>query len=133
MARDAVASIAGKTTLQDLPALLQSCALYVGNNSGPQHMAAALGIPTIGVHSGAVDATEWGPVGARAVALQRRMLCSPCYLTKAEDCVRNMACLKQLEPALVHQYCNMLLDKPTGSRHNKGAASPSLTRRSQQR
>ena len=34
---------------------------------------------------------------------------APCYLVKPEDCVRDMACLKRLEPAVVHQYCEMML------------------------
>lgn len=47
-----VMSVIGKTPLRDLPGLLASCVLYVGNNSGPKHIAAALGVPTIGIHSG---------------------------------------------------------------------------------
>ena len=72
----------GSTSLADLTGLLRACALYLGNNSGPKHIAAALGVPTIGIHSGVVDAAEWGPIGPRAIALQRNMVCSPCYLVK---------------------------------------------------
>ena len=107
--RQAVVSLAGRTSLADLTGLLCACALYLGNNSGPKHIAAALGVPTIGIHSGVVDAAEWGPIGPRAIALQRNMVCSPCYLVNLEDCVRDMACLKRLEPAVVHQYCEMML------------------------
>ncbi|MBV9252267.1 MAG: glycosyltransferase [Acetobacteraceae bacterium] len=107
--RKNVVSLAGRTTLSELTAVLQSCALYLGNNSGPKHIAAALGVPTIGIHSGIVDAAEWGPVGPRAFAVQKNMVCSPCYLVKPEDCVRDMACLRRLEPAVVHQYCEMML------------------------
>jgi ADP-heptose:LPS heptosyltransferase/GT2 family glycosyltransferase len=107
--QDHVVSLAGRTSLSELTAVLQSCALYLGNNSGPKHIAAALGVPTVGIHSGVVDAAEWGPVGPRAVAVQKNMVCMPCYLVKPEDCVRDMACLKRLEPAVVHQYCEMML------------------------
>ena len=108
----AVASLVGKTPLGDLPGLLGSCVLYVGNNSGPKHIAAALGVPTIGIHSGVVDAVEWGPIGKRAVALRRNMACSPCYLARFQDCPRELACLRSLEPTLVHQNAEMLLAKP---------------------
>ncbi len=108
----AVASLVGKTPLGDLPGLLGSCVLYVGNNSGPKHIAAALGVPTIGIHSGVVDAVEWGPIGKRAVALRRNMACSPCYLVRFQDCPRELACLRSLEPTLVHQNAEMLLAKP---------------------
>ena len=101
--------MAGKTSLADLPGLLKRCALYIGNDSGPKHIAAAVGIPTIGIHSGVVDPVEWGPVGPNAVALRRNMTCSPCYLAKAEDCPRSLACLQFLEPNLVYETADLLL------------------------
>ncbi|HEY0422787.1 MAG TPA: glycosyltransferase family 9 protein, partial [Rhodopila sp.] len=106
-----VASLVGRTSLADLTTVLRSCVLYLGNNSGPQHVAASLGVPTVGIYSGVVDAAEWGPTGPRAIALQRNMICGPCYLVKPSDCVRDMACLKRLEPAVVHQYCEVMLGK----------------------
>jgi ADP-heptose:LPS heptosyltransferase/GT2 family glycosyltransferase len=110
--RDEVLSLVGKTALGDLPVLLAACALYVGNNTGPKHIAAGLGVPTIGIHSGVVDAVEWGPLGKRAIALQRNMFCSPCYWVAPSDCPRDLACMKQLEPGLVHQYCELFLARP---------------------
>jgi ADP-heptose:LPS heptosyltransferase len=106
-----VASLVGKTSLQQLPALLQACALYVGNNSGPKHIAAALGVPTIGIHSGVVDAIEWGPIGERSVAVRRNMLCSPCYLARPEDCHRGFACMNGLEPMAVRDVAEQLLSR----------------------
>ena len=94
---EAVASMAGKTSLSDLPRMLLNCALYIGNDSGPKHIAAAIGLPTIGIHSGVVDPVEWGPLGPHAVALRRNMTCSPCYLANASDCTRGLACLKHLD------------------------------------
>ena len=107
--RDAVVSLTGRTTLAELTALLACCALYVGNNSGPKHIAAAMGVPTIGIHSGVVDPVEWAPIGRRAMALRRDMTCGPCYLARLEDCPRNLACLRQLEPANVWQACRTML------------------------
>jgi len=109
-----MASMVGRTSLPSLTALLSLCALYIGNDSGPKHIAAAVGIPTIGIHSGVVDPVEWGPVGANAVALRRNMTCSPCYLAKAEDCPRALACLRQLEPNLVYETANLLLARLAG-------------------
>jgi ADP-heptose:LPS heptosyltransferase len=106
-----VVSLVGKTSLRQLPALLQACALYVGNNSGPKHIAAALGVPTIGIHSGVVDAIEWGPIGRRAVAVRRNMSCSPCYLARMEDCPRGFACMHGLEPMAVQEVAELLLGR----------------------
>ncbi|MDR3535508.1 MAG: glycosyltransferase family 9 protein [Acetobacteraceae bacterium] len=108
----AIASMAGQTRLAALPQLLSACVMYIGNDSGPKHIAAAMGLPTIGIHSGVVDATEWGPMGERSVALRRNMTCSPCYLANAADCPRNLACLRLLEPALVYQTAQTLLARP---------------------
>jgi ADP-heptose:LPS heptosyltransferase len=105
----AIASMAGRTSLADLPRLLRNCVLYIGNDSGPKHVAAAVGIPTIGIHSGVVDPVEWGPVGPMAVALRRNMTCSPCYLANAEDCPRALACLRSLEPGVVYETADLRL------------------------
>ncbi|HEV2333901.1 MAG TPA: glycosyltransferase family 9 protein [Stellaceae bacterium] len=105
----AVTSLVGKLPLADLPALLAEVALFVGNNSGPKHIAAGLGVPTVGIHSGTEDVREWGPVGPTAIAVVRSVACSPCYLSKAADCPRALACLRLLEPAQVYDACKRLL------------------------
>lgn len=105
----AIWSLIGKTRLADLPALLVRCALFVGNNSGPQHVAAALGVPTVGIHSGVVDAREWAPIGPRAVAVHRVMSCGPCYHSTLEECGRGLACLRGLLPSDVFGVCQQLL------------------------
>ena len=102
-------SAIGCIKLGDLPALMARCALFVGNDSGPKHIAAGLGVPTVGIHSGVVDAREWGPMGINACAIHRVMTCSPCYHSKLEDCHRGLACLRGLLPADILQVCQRLL------------------------
>jgi ADP-heptose:LPS heptosyltransferase len=106
---EAVTSLVGKAALAELPALLAGAALFLGNDSGPKHIAAGLGVPTVGVHAGTVDVREWGPVGLAAVAVVRSVVCSPCYLSQVEDCRRGLACLRQLEPDRVYDACKRLL------------------------
>lgn len=113
----AVGSVVGQTPLRDLPALLSNATLYIGGDSGPKHIAAAVGVPCVGIHSGVVDTMEWGPVGASAIALRRTMSCSPCYLARAEDCPRALACLKGLEPNLVYEAAVAMLAKPLPREH----------------
>jgi ADP-heptose:LPS heptosyltransferase/GT2 family glycosyltransferase len=108
-AKGAAASLIGKVPLAELPALMQACVLFVGNNSGPQHIAARMGMPALGIHSGVVDAAEWAPLGTRAVAIRRRMVCAPCYLEFASDCPRQLACLTGLLPRDVFSACRRLL------------------------
>jgi ADP-heptose:LPS heptosyltransferase/GT2 family glycosyltransferase len=108
-AKDAVTSLVGSVKLADLAAVMQACALFVGNNSGPKHIAAAVGVPTVGIHSAVVDSLEWAPLGGAAMALQRRVVCGPCYLEFASDCPRGMACLTGIRPRDVLEHCRRAL------------------------
>jgi ADP-heptose:LPS heptosyltransferase/GT2 family glycosyltransferase len=101
--------LVGKTSLRDLPIALLACDLYIGNDSGPKHMAASLGVPTIGIHSGSVDAGEWGPMGTHSLTLRRDMTCGPCYIALAVDCPRSLACLHGLAVGDVYNACRRML------------------------
>jgi heptosyltransferase II len=68
---------AGETSVAELAALLSLCQGFVGNDSGPMHLAAALGIPTLGLF-GSTAPSRTGPVGPRARVLYERIECSPC-------------------------------------------------------
>ncbi|MGO8737835.1 glycosyltransferase family 9 protein [Rhodoblastus sp.] len=107
--RDRIWSLIGKTSLRDLPVLLRAASLFVGNNSGPHHIAAAVGAPTVGIHSGVVSAQEWGPLGPAAVAIQREMSCSPCYVEALNNCFRDYRCMKGLRPMDVFRVCRRML------------------------
>jgi len=50
--RTSFSNLAGKTRLGELAAILQSCSLYIGNETGPLHLAVAAGIPTLGIVGG---------------------------------------------------------------------------------
>jgi ADP-heptose:LPS heptosyltransferase len=104
-----VFSLVGSLRLHELPRFIGACALFVGNDSGPKHIAAGIGAPTLAIHSGQVDAHEWGPLGPRAMSVRRKTSCSPCYLSKLEDCERNLACLVELRPRDIYPLCRRLL------------------------
>jgi ADP-heptose:LPS heptosyltransferase len=107
--RSRVSNLAGIIEFYDLVALLSVSALFVGNNSGPKHLAAGLGVPTVGIHSANVDPREWGPLGRRAVAVWRHVHCSPCHFSRPEQCDRKLACLTGLRPVDVYPVCKRLL------------------------
>jgi ADP-heptose:LPS heptosyltransferase/GT2 family glycosyltransferase len=104
-----ISDLTGSLELADLVALLSASALFVGNNSGPKHLAAGLGVPTVGIHSGNVDPREWGPAGRRAVAVWRHVHCAPCRFSKPEQCDRSLASLTGLRPVDVYPVCKRLL------------------------
>jgi ADP-heptose:LPS heptosyltransferase len=54
-------SLAGKLTIDQFFRALKKCDFFLGNNSGPVHMAGAMGIPALNVNAGNIDSREWGP------------------------------------------------------------------------
>jgi ADP-heptose:LPS heptosyltransferase/GT2 family glycosyltransferase len=102
-------SLVGGCKLSELPGVLVRASLFVGNNSGPKHLAAGLGVPTVAVHSNVVSSEEWGPLGERAVALRRDTECGPCYISNIEECRRKLACLTGITPRAVLDVCRRFL------------------------
>ena len=70
-------NIAGKTSLTQLASILQICSVFIGNDSGPMHLAAAVGTRTIGLY-GPGDPTRFGPVGTMCRTIRRKTDCPPC-------------------------------------------------------
>lgn len=103
--KDSVWSLVGLHKLVELPDVLQTFALFVGNNSGPKHVAAGLGVPTVAVHSAVVSTEEWGPLGPSAVAIRKDTNCAPCYRAALADCHRNLACMHDITPEDVYELC----------------------------
>jgi heptosyltransferase II len=74
-------NLVGATQIGELPALLSTCRLFIGNDSGAMHVAGAVGVPVIGIF-GPTD-----PEGTRAMTPQFTLIrepvdCSPCFLRK---------------------------------------------------
>jgi lipopolysaccharide heptosyltransferase II len=94
--------LAGKTSLPQLVALLQQANLVISGDSGPMHIAAAVGTPLIAIH-GPTDPTLSGPVSPTATVLRSDIWCSPCYNAKdTADCrFFTTQCMKNILPAQV--------------------------------
>src|SRR2546426_1503766 len=74
----AVINVVGKTTLRQMAALLERCDLYVGNDSGPMHVAAAVGTPVEAIFGGSCH-HRFGPWGNGDAVLSLALPCSPCF------------------------------------------------------
>ena len=72
-------SLAGRTTLAEYLQLASTCSLYLTNDSGAMHVAAALGIPTVAVF-GATDFEATGPAAPWARIVREPVECAPCLL-----------------------------------------------------
>lgn len=68
----------GSSSLGELCGLLTSCLVVIGGDSGPVHMAAALGVPTVMIF-GPSDPRLVAPRGSRHLSVWKHVPCSPCY------------------------------------------------------
>ena len=102
----AAINLAGKTTLRELAALLKRCQIYIGNDSGPMHIAAAAPVPVVAVF-GSSCAHRFAPWGEHIV-IQHDFPCRVCHqpdhLDRCKTCVyARPECLWQISVEEVMQ------------------------------
>ncbi|MGY1840891.1 MULTISPECIES: glycosyltransferase family 9 protein [unclassified Modestobacter] len=76
--------LGGATTLAEMAALLDGAAAVVVGNTGPAHLAAAVGTPVVSLFSPVVPAVRWAPYGVPTVLLGDQS--APCRDTRAREC-----------------------------------------------
>nr|MDQ2731740.1 glycosyltransferase family 9 protein [Armatimonadota bacterium] len=81
--------LAGKTSLKTLAAVFERCALYLGGDTGPMHIAAAMSTPVLAIF-GPTDPEKTGPVGAPYRIVRHDVPCGPCRLRECDHhtCMR---------------------------------------------
>jgi lipopolysaccharide heptosyltransferase II len=89
--------LTGKTAIADLPALLSQCHLFIGNDSGAMHVAAAVGLAIVAIF-GPTDPAGTAPVTSRCTIVQEKPHCSPCFLRR---CPIDHRCMKRVTPEAV--------------------------------
>jgi lipopolysaccharide heptosyltransferase II len=99
-------------SLLDLASLLAGAEAVLAGDTGPLHLAAALGRPVVGVY-GPTDPAQTGPRSARAAVVRRPVVCGPCYdLTAPADCKlpdRATVCMRDLDADAVMLALRRLL------------------------
>jgi heptosyltransferase-2 len=90
-------NLTGKTAIADLPALLSQCHLFIGNDSGAMHVAAAVGLPVVAVF-GPTDPEGTAPVTPRCSIVQQKPYCSPCFLRR---CPTDHRCMTAITTDMV--------------------------------
>ena len=74
-------SLVGETSMRDLAALFSACSIFIGNDSGAMHVAAAAGLPVIGIF-GSTDPEGTAPVTRQFALIREAVPCSPCFLRR---------------------------------------------------
>jgi heptosyltransferase-2 len=98
-----------KTSIGELAGLLKRCRLFISNDSGPVHLAAALDIPVVSIfgrNDPGLSPRRWGPVSANSIVLHKPLNCQPCL---AHRCQKDFACLKAISVEEVLEAAKRLL------------------------
>jgi len=114
-----VTNLAGRTSIHETAAVIERCDLFIGNDSGPMHIAAAVGTPVVAVF-GPSNSQAWGPYTppgqpSRHQVVSRDLPCVPCFyrahsLGLREGCGPR-PCLTRLTPEPVLAACWRALDE----------------------
>lgn len=93
-------NLCARTNLSDLAALTQRASICITNDSGPMHLAAALGTPLVAIF-GPTDPLWVGPYGRADSVVRAGVPCSPCYLRHLRQCRHNHACMHEVTAEMV--------------------------------
>ncbi|MCM8778506.1 MAG: lipopolysaccharide heptosyltransferase II [Candidatus Omnitrophica bacterium] len=88
----------GKFSLKELAVVLKRAKLFISNDSGPVHIAVAVGTPVISIFGRkqpGLSPKRWGPLGEKDIVLHKDVGCSECL---AHNCKIGFECLKAITP-----------------------------------
>jgi heptosyltransferase II len=104
---DGVINLAGKTNLRQLAAALKICRLLLTNDTGPMHLAAAVGTPLV-VPFGSTSPELTGPTFSPTAQIVRASVpCAPCF---RRECPIDLRCLNDITIAQVIEAARRILD-----------------------
>ena len=113
--RQRALNLAGRLTVAELAALLRRCRLLISNDSGPVHVAAAVGTPVVdifGRNQRGLSPQRWGPLGEGHVVLHKEVGCVTCL---AHNCDIDFLCLTALSVDEVYAAAASVLERAAGS------------------
>ena len=96
----------GLTNVAELAALLEQADLLVGTDSGPAHLANAVGTPVVVLFSGTNHPPQWQPRGQHVCVLRRPVACSPCHRHRCP--LAGHPCMSGLTPREVAEAIEVL-------------------------
>ncbi len=110
-------NLIGKTNLDELIAFIGKLDIFVANDTGPMHIAAATGIRMINISLGPVSVWETGPYSDKAIILEPNIDCHPCNF---DNTCSHLNCHDFISPEAVEQaiiaYLNGKKDLPLADR-----------------
>ena len=108
-------SLAGQTSLRESAALIQRCHLFITNDSGPMHMATALGTPVIAIFGPTVEGFGFFPLG-RSRVIEQDLPCRPCSLHGSRECPKgHFRCMRDISAEYILEVAKDELAKSLNS------------------
>jgi ADP-heptose:LPS heptosyltransferase len=105
-------NLAGRLSVFGSASILSRCTTFIGNDSGPTHLAALVGIPCVAIFSARNAPGQWEPLGGNHVVLEDRPECAGCML---DDCVREAKkCLTRIDTGRVVREAISLIESRGG-------------------
>jgi len=109
-AASGAADLVGKTDLEELKSLMGRLSLFVTNDSGPMHLAAAAGVPVVAIFGATTRELGFFPYGAGHRVVEADLACRPCGLHGAKACPEgHFLCMRLLSVDQVQQACREAL------------------------
>jgi len=102
------ANAAGAFTVRQSAAALSKCVLYVGNDTGTMHLAAAVNTPCVAIFSAIDWVGRWHPFGSGHRVLRKRVECEGCH---SPICKTDRRCLTLIGVEEVVESCKAVLAK----------------------
>lgn len=110
------ASIVGKTSVKQLAGVLRFCTVVVSADSGPMHIATAVGTPVVALF-GSTDPTVTGPYDRVSRAIYKALPCAPCF--NHPTCNGRFDCLRAITPAEVATNVREILSELRATAHSE--------------
>ena len=101
-------NLVGSLSLGELMALFEKSSLFLGNDGGPMHLAAAMGTHIVALF-GFADETRWGPRCEKSIVLRGQQRCQDCSRKDCQDPV----CINTISPEAVKSAIDTLIEKET--------------------
>ena len=117
----AVVNCAGRTSLRDVIGICRRARLAIGPDSGPMHIAAAVGTPVVSLW-GATSPARSAPFGSEDLVIRGDVPCAPCYLRR---CPIGRLCMETITPELVLAHVDAVLQGRGVSDEGAGAKAES--------
>ena len=101
-------NLAGRLSVFGSASVLSQCATFIGNDSGPTHLAAMVGIPCVAIFSARNVPGQWEPLGEHHVVIEDRPACAGCMLDECVD--QQKKCLTRIETGRVLREAISLIE-----------------------